>query len=606
MASKSFRQRAAELANAIFRFGKPAPGPVLTRQPASRVTVSMEDGSERAMNLGVPSDLPTAGDPPEPGRNFPLPMSERVTSERVQQYIFSRINPIRGLTPSRLSSALEQWDIGFLRDAGIIWDKIKQRDDQIQSVAIKRELKPTDMPWEIVTTDESDAAMQHKKALEDFYNSITVTHCTEGNTRGSVQLLIKQMMRAVGDKYSVHEIIWKPEMGALSAEFRFVPVWFFEARTGVLRFLPYELAFTGVDLEPAGWVVHTGDGLFQASSIAYLYKQLALKTWVNYNEKFGMPFLHGSSAAAPGSEEWDNFRSALLGFSSDGAILTTIGSTIEAVNAGAGTGSTIPMESLLERMDRAIGRVWNGGDLHSMSRGGGQGLGSNPQMESQDDLAKTDAERLGETLNQYVDAWVIKYRFGVDKPLAKFILQPAKDQNIDQDLAIDEFLISALPDGTLGVQDFLERYGRAKVDAGEEAIMKPAAPIAVNPQEDVAGEVASGKEPFANISTAGRKQFNVTGARIVADQMALALAPLRARIEQAQKIQDPAVRKINLQKIVEDLPRYLKQHAKDPGLITAISDTLSTALVAGASEGARANGNGHVNGVKPSLIGGRT
>jgi phage gp29-like protein len=566
------------------------------RLPGSPARGGLGDAERSFDGALYAPDVPTAANP---SPNWPVPMDQKVTSERVQQYLLARFNPIRGLTPSLLANYLEQFDLGFLRQASLVWNKIRERDDQIQSVAVKRELKPTDMPWEIVTTDESEQAQQHKKILEDFYNNCQVTNCLDNNTQGGVQLLVKQMMRAVGDKYSVHEIVWKPQPGMLTAEFRYVPVWFFEARTGQLRFLPYELALQGIELEPAGWVVHTGDGLFQASAIAYLYKQLALKTWVNYNEKFGMPFLHGSTNAQQGSTEWNDFKQALMGFSSDGAILTSTGSVLEAINTSQGT--TIPMEALLERMDRAIGRVWNGGDLHSMSRGGGAGLGSNPQMQSQDDLAKADGERIAETLNFYVDRWVIKYRTGSDEPLAKFVLQPTEDQNVDQDLKIDEFLIGILPSGTLGVQDILERYQRSRADDGEEVLDNPGEKVLqqIEDNQQASGSASPKMNPItmkpqgmANISPAGRRQYNVTSTRIVADELATVLAPLRARIEAVAKISDADVRKIGLQKIVEDLPKYLKEHAKNPEVIQSISDTLGTALVAGAADAAK-HTNGH-------------
>lgn len=589
MANKSLVQRAKDLANVIFKFGRsPLPLPAT---PPARAIVAKQPGSQTDMALGLYGlDGVTSATPSVPGQPAPhMPTEEHVSAARVQQFLLSRYNPIRGLTPQRLANALEQFDIGYLRDASLIWSKIRDRDDQIASVAIKRELKPTDMPWEILAIDESAEAQAQKEALEDFYNNITVTHCIEGNTKGGVQLLIQQMMLAVGDKYAVHEIVWKPEPDLLTAEFRYVPVWFFEARTGKLRFLPYELAITGIDLEQAGWVVHTAKGLFQSSSIAYLFKQLALKTWVNYNEKFGMPFLHGKTNDAQGSDAWNSFRDALMGFSSDGAILTSLGAELEAINVSAGT--TIPMESLLDRMDRAMGRIWNGGDLHSMSssKGSSAGLGSNPQMEGQNDLAKSDAERITETLNFYVDRWVLKYKFGVDKPLAKFILQPAKDQNVDQDLKVDEFLVGILPSGTLGVQDILERYQRSRADDGEETLDNPGqqALDTIEQNEQALGAPNAAPKPIANI-----KQFNVTSTKVVADELAAVLAPLRARILDAQQIRDPEVRKLGLQKIVDDLPRYLKAHARSPELISTISDTLATALVGGATDAAKQT-NGH-------------
>ena len=44
----------------------------------------------------------------------------------------------------------------------------------------------------------------------------------------------------------------------------------------------------GIARTQAGETITVGDGLHVASSIAYLYKQLGLKAWVNYVDKFNI------------------------------------------------------------------------------------------------------------------------------------------------------------------------------------------------------------------------------------------------------------------------------------------------------------------------------
>ena len=67
----------------------------------------------------------------------------------------------------------------------------------------------------------------------------------EQDVRGGFRLLVEQMMGAQGDRYACHEIVWQPTIDAitgeprLTAEFNFVPPWFFEATTGRLRFIQH-------------------------------------------------------------------------------------------------------------------------------------------------------------------------------------------------------------------------------------------------------------------------------------------------------------------------------------------------------------------------------
>ena len=186
-----------------------------------------------------PSTEPTAASPLREGEDIgPMKTETHVSSARVQQYLLARFNPIRNLNPRFWTQQMEQWDLGFLRIPALIWNKMRERDDVLAAVAVNRELRPTDMEWNCVPIDDSPEAKAHADALEYFYDNCSVTHCLDGNTRGGVQLLIRQMMRAVGDKFSVHEMVWNPDVdpetgqASLTGEFRFVPLWFSRTARG--------------------------------------------------------------------------------------------------------------------------------------------------------------------------------------------------------------------------------------------------------------------------------------------------------------------------------------------------------------------------------------
>ncbi len=206
------------------------------------------------------------------------------TPERIQLSIRSRFNPIPSHTPQLLSAYLESFRIGFFRNIALTWDAMERRDYNLQAVAPKRKKAVARHGWEILTLDDSPAAQEQKLALEYFYNHLTATTALEENETGGLSLLIRQMMDAVGKRYAVHEIIWQPAVSPtsdsalrtpqLTATFRFCPLWWFEGTQGRLRFLPSEFAIYGVDMEPGGWLVTVGDGLMEACSVAYMFKQL--------------------------------------------------------------------------------------------------------------------------------------------------------------------------------------------------------------------------------------------------------------------------------------------------------------------------------------------
>lgn len=406
----------------------------------------------------------------------PKNRASKFGAERATQHIRTRFNPIRGLTPQKLSTALDAFSGGQLRTAALLWQKIADRDDQVITCQGKRARKVAGLNWEILSSEDSSEAAAHKQALEDFYNGLSAVNALEENERGDVELLIAQMQSAIGMRYAFHEIVWQPGApGGLTAEFRFIPLQFFENTTGHLKFLPDDFAYYGQEPDAifgeGGYMVTAGRGLMEATSVAYMFKNMPLKAWVGYCEKFGTPPLHGKTNAAKGSEEWEAMRDALTAFGEDLAILTNIGAEItpiELKNAG-----NAPHAALVDRMDRAISRIWLGGDLATMSKDG-SAVGSQPQSDDLAELVREDCSIINRALRYHVDRWIIRYRFGEGvAPKAYFELQPDTESDVERDLKVDDFLIKV--GAPVGKKDLLERYGRPEPDAGDDLATAPAA-----------------------------------------------------------------------------------------------------------------------------------
>ncbi len=433
---------------------------------------SMNKFPERAMEVGFKRPYPLATDAiPDGAPTNPTHNQSVISAQRVMQYLLSRFNPNRGLTPQRLGEYLDQWQLGFLRWLALSWDRMALTDDQIKAVKAKREYSVARLKWEIFCDDPKDKeAQEQKTALEFFYKNLTCTHCLDQNEQGGVELLIRQMMKCIGDKWTVHEIVWVPSVddaGAVqyTANLRFVPLWFFENRTGQLRYLPYELALDGIPLDAGGWLVTVGDGLNFATAIAYMFKQLGLKDWARYSEKFGVPTLIGKASAAFGSSEFNDLVAALGHLNSDGVIVVNKTNDIETFPAPHGTGE-LPQEKLCDRMDRAIARLWRGGDLSTMSRGGSGGVGALPQIQQEDEIAEADCRLLSGAANFYIDRMVIRYKFGEAKQKAHFRIIPSK--NIDNAKEIQTFQFAMGAGVPISVKSIQEKFDLVAPKEGEE------------------------------------------------------------------------------------------------------------------------------------------
>lgn len=544
---------------------------------------------ERAASVGLtPPPYPTASTqiegqvPP----SDPTHTQSVVSAQRVLQFLLARFNPIRGLTPRRLGEYIEQWSLGFLRWQALAWNQIRERDDQIKAVTTKREFLVSRLKWEIICDDDTPEATQHKEALEAAYRGITVTDALDQNTQGGVQMLIRQMMRSIGDKFAVHEIVWRPGFdqdgkASLTAHLRFVPLWFFENRTGALRYLPYELALDGIPLDWGGWLVTVGDGLGIATSILYIYKQLGQKSWANFIDKYGMPFIIGKTDAAYGSPEWGQMVAAVSGIQSDGSMVTNLAAQIEALKVEGLGSSDTPQHKFIDYINRQIAIVWRGGDLSTNSRGGSGASGALPQLNQEEELAEADAILMSEALNFYFDRPCLRYLFGTDQPKARFKIIPPENIDTAKEIAVDQFLMSVgVP---LAIADMQARYGRPQPDAGEELATPPAQPPQIG--KGVGDEGATGPLSLGNVATAAA--FKRQALNRISLAQARALGPIRRRLVSIQAIENDEQRQAALVEFKKDLPNLARSVFGDSEeLVKQFEAVIGTSLVSGAVEAA--------------------
>jgi hypothetical protein len=395
------------------------------------------------------------------------------STTQVQQAKRSRFNPLASINPTSLTRFLDAFEAGYLRDAACVWDALEQRDDLLRTVIAKRKKSVARHGWTVLpkpnlTDTEKEQAKEHAQALEFFYGNLQCEHAVDSAEKGGFKLLARQMMDAVGKRFAVHEILWQANEQSdsnrnfVTAKFRFVPLGFFENTTGKLRFLENESSIAGRELEAGAWMITTGDGLMAASSTAWMFKHLALNDWLNCSKKNGTPGLRGVSAAARDSAEWNALERSVVDLLDGKPIIHGTSDDIQVIDLLPR--GTMPFPQLVERIDRLLAALWRGADLSTLSRD--RGYGASLQEKETCALEEDDAELLTETLNRYVDEWVIRYVFGEEvKPFAYVKVLVSPRECTTADLQIDEFLIrNGAP---LSLQETMSRYGRALPKPGE-------------------------------------------------------------------------------------------------------------------------------------------
>jgi len=420
-----------------------------------------------------------------------------ITPERVRRSLQSRYNPIANLTPANLTSYLDQFAQGYLGLFARLADAIERRDDKVAACKRKRCSAIARYGFEILTSDTggdealAQTAEEHKRVLEYFYGNLTAVNALDENQRGGFSLLVRQMADAIGKKYSVHEIIMQPgsgaEDGGLTAELRFAPLWFFENRTGRLRYLDEDGSTEGVEMPPEQWLVAVNDGIMEACAVAYMFKRLPLQDWLSFTEKFGMPGILGKTPAAHGTTEWTAMEDAVGAFMNDWAAVVNAGAEIALVEAKSG-GGQLPFEPLIERMDRAIAILWRGADLSTMSAGAGQGQGASVQGDESDLLEQDDAAWISETLQMQLSRLVIRYHFGDVRPLAYIQIKTRDEGDTKLDI---EVLKAAKELGIpVAVKDARERLGLVTPDEGEELLGDRKAETGDRKEEEMENDAA--------------------------------------------------------------------------------------------------------------------
>jgi len=534
----------------------------------------------------------------QPGKFKDAP-DDSLTPARITLSVRMRTNMIKGLTFERLVSYLDQWRVGFFRQAGMAWDVMERRDYQIQIVRPKRLKSVARHGYDILIRDdvaEGQAALaqQQKDFLSNFYGNARVTTALNPDEEGGFSLLVRQMMDAVGKYYAVHEIVWQPlPDGTLTAKFIFCPVWWFEGTRGKLRFLPSEFQIYGNDMVPGEWLVTCGDGIMEACSVLYLMKSLMLKSWISFLDKFGMPGIHGKTDAVKDSPEWNDFVAAVQDFAQEWSAVTNRSAELSLIEAKA-TGDA-GFEKALEVFDLAITQLWRGGDLGTKS--GQHSTGASLQQDETEILETDDGKNIEETLDQKVTKFALAWKFGPDTPQLAYIkLRSTPRRNIQDDISVDTFLAGFKDEagkGLLGTQATLERYSRP-LPKPDEDVLTSAAPAAdPNGKPGTAGPNgqppvppgATDKNPeFGNVAAARQRAADSLDAgsqELVIEAILSEFGAINERLAAVAKIDDADLQKQKLAAILADLDKLEKNLHHDPAVAQAIYKILSANLANG-------------------------
>lgn len=532
---------------------------------------------------------------------------------------------MRDLSFDRLVHYLDQFHYGYFRMAGMTWAQMMKRDYQLRIDAPKRFKSVSRHGFEIVTVvdlDPSEKALaeEQQEFLQEFYDNVTCYEAMDADNTGGFSLLVRQMMESIAYYKAVHEIVWKPQDdGSLQADFIYCPIWWFEGVRGKLRYLQSEFQAWGEEMEPGEWLITSGDGVMEVCSIIYMMKYGALKSWMQYLDKFGIPGLLGKTHSKQGSPEWDAMKEALQNFSQEWS--TVIGgcagdmkdNDITLLEAKGATGGET-FEKLIEMLDRKETQLFRGGDLTTTSSQPG-GSGASLQGDEGEILETDDAKMIEETLMSQVSRVALAWRFGDDaKELAFIKLKTTPKDTVDSDIKTGQFILNA--GGSLAKDSTYKRFGWQVPKDDEEVLTMPTPQASTDygsdgdqdqwgggysgdqqPEEgddngDKSGQFAQTRSlnrigrrraQFANLRP-DMKAFDNNAKKEFLKAYVSDVSPLVDRLKAIYRIEDEATFRNRLSAFLADIDRLKKDLSHDSEAAQAIQKILSSSLANGLAE----------------------
>lgn len=367
-------------------------------------------------------------------------------SNRWREYL----NPLRGLSLTRLVALLEAGERGEYADLQWMYYYMERSDPMIFSILQRRRAALLDADWDIrrcptgagtarsqkseVRSQKGDVSRRGAEAqsgdevlaeeqaafLREAYDGIE-------NFRDALGFLFTGLFRGYAHL--------EKNCGEDGEIKRLEPVeqWFW-VREGMFGEWEYnENAVSGrrrgAAIERENFVIFESAALNRMLAMLYVRRNLSQRDWDSFLEVYGVPsvFLIGP-ANTPESKEGE-YQAIAEGIVSDGRGYLPNGSDIKYVNAG---GDKPPFKDHLEYLDRQITMVGTGGLLTMLAESGSGTLAGGAHSETFRQIARGDAAALSEVMQRDVDLPLLAEAFPGWPPLAYFEFAPSPGEEASQ------------------------------------------------------------------------------------------------------------------------------------------------------------------------------
>ncbi len=361
------------------------------------------------------------------------------------------------------------------------------RDDRVKSCLQQRIAAVTANDFDIIAASDSARDKHVADACREMIRSIRFDRLTE-----------KFLLQALLKGWAVAEIIWSIKNNMIwpaaikvkrSQRFTFAPLHTLQPKSNryedvrqalrlesALRLRTRNAPVEGEPLPARKFIVHSvgaldDDNPFGTGLGYWLYwpvrfKREGMSLWLQFIDKFGSPSVKGTYPATAQEADKRKLLDALRALRSNAVTAIPEGMAAELIEAARSGIST--HEQLIERMDQAITTAILSQTL-TTSQGdrGSQALG-NVHSDIKDEVAKSDADMLSDTLNETLMSWFTLFNFPNAVPPQIWRDMSAVedlDSKADRDLKLSQAAGRSL-DAAYVEDEYNVRLGEAKQTAG--------------------------------------------------------------------------------------------------------------------------------------------
>jgi phage gp29-like protein len=491
----------------------------------------------------------------------------------------SQINPLRGLTMSRVVNLLDRANFGYYSQLAWLYSYVEKRETTMIALKERRQASLGRCDWTIetngrVAADESmkGAVKAQKEFMEEVYASID-----------NLEEAWKWLGMATFRQFAHLEKHYNANGTVVHLEP--VPQWYMGRRYPSKQWLYDPEAMDcarGTPIEADDWIVREMEGsLGEIGVIFYVWKVMCLKDWSAFTSRFGVPNIFAEldkEIQGPTTGTMQDYLSSITSIVSNGSGALPPGVKVTMMAAGSSDNTPFPVH--LDYLDKSLVLAGTGGKLTMLSDSTGIGSGATAAHEGVfDDIATSEASDIAEIIDRSIGIPLLKARFPNQRPLVKFVIRRANETDPN---AVADNMWKAKLGGFRYSQEEAEKRLGVKL----EKIMTPDE-VAVNNMDPNA--IADQVESLNRRGMVTLNRDTLEGSmKLIEDVMRESVADIVNDFARALTLEN-GERDAALEKLEKQLPERLAELNADPVAAKVFETVMAESFTAGLTEAGKSS-----------------